>query len=258
MGIFLRFILPSLFRRCLDHRIGPHSPRLHFCREPNLASDRREPLCSCRVNIVPLGNHSAHTNRCTDANITLLAGGPSLPAPIFTHQETHTGIGTILVEALPTDLGTKRWNRTTDIRDMSPLFCRLNYLGICNKRLMCRQQPYYHIAVGRILVDGFLLHLSKPSALLISEGNIKKERKGSRLPAAHPQSRLIYTRQFWSFALPLASATLVLTSSFRSQTDGGICPLDIYQLFGGIISFILHIYYIIYLTILQIIIDYDF
>lgn len=55
MGIFLRFILPSLSRRCLAHLIGTHSPMLHFCREPNFASSRREPLCSCRINIVPLG-----------------------------------------------------------------------------------------------------------------------------------------------------------------------------------------------------------
>ena len=34
IGIFLRFILPSLSRGCLAHTIGTHSPRLHFCREP--------------------------------------------------------------------------------------------------------------------------------------------------------------------------------------------------------------------------------
>ena len=34
IGIFFRFILPSLSRRCLAHLVGTHSPRLHFCREP--------------------------------------------------------------------------------------------------------------------------------------------------------------------------------------------------------------------------------
>ena len=58
MGIFLRFILPSLFRRCLDHRIGPHSPMLHFCREPNLASSRREPLLLSPGRHCPLGGTS--------------------------------------------------------------------------------------------------------------------------------------------------------------------------------------------------------
>ena len=71
MGIFLRFILPSLPRRCLAYLNGTCSPRLHFCREPNLASDRREPLCSCRVNIVPLGNHASYGDQYDATNNAL-------------------------------------------------------------------------------------------------------------------------------------------------------------------------------------------
>lgn len=156
MGIFLRFILPSLFRRCLDHPIGPHSPMLHFCREPNLyrAGENHSvaagsalflwgttPHASIVVppmRILPL-QRAAHRYRL-------------LSSPI---RRFVLGLVQFWLKVLPTDLGTKRWNRTTDIRDMSPLFCRLNYLGICIRA------P--HVSIEAVL-DGFLLHLSEPSA----------------------------------------------------------------------------------------------
>jgi hypothetical protein len=42
------------------------------------------------------------------------------------------------------------------------------------------------------LLDGFLLHLSKPSALLISEGNIKKERKSLKVDRPHIFASYLY------------------------------------------------------------------
>lgn len=112
--------------------------------------------------------------------------------------------------------------------------------------------------MNRILVDGFLLHLSKPSALLISEGNIKKERKQHLgLPATH--LFLMFILLVRAFVRLVASTALVLRPTLSAaEADGGICPLDIYQLFGGIISFILYIYYIIDFIFLQIIFIYDF
>lgn len=49
---------------------------------------------------------------------------------------------------------------------------------------------------------------------------------------------------FWSFALPLTSATLVLTSSFRSQTDGGVSHLIYISTIWR--NYLFHLTYILY------------
>ena len=55
---------------------------------------------------------------------------------------------------------------------------------------------------------------------LINEGNTKKERKGSRLPAAH--LFLIFILLFRAFARLVASTTLVLRPTLSvAEADGG-------------------------------------
>lgn len=91
MGLFLRFILPSLSRRCLAHLIGTHSPRLHFCREPNLASSRREPLLPLPGQCCSFGEQSLEVNVRQLRWISRSSRGSSLPSPLFTHTEQPWG-----------------------------------------------------------------------------------------------------------------------------------------------------------------------
>ena len=91
MGIFFRFILPSLFRRCLDHQAGPHSPRLHFCREPNLYRAGENHSYCRRVGITLLVSKPLPLSCGNLRWISRSSRGPSLPSPLFTHTEQPWG-----------------------------------------------------------------------------------------------------------------------------------------------------------------------
>ena len=85
-----------------------------------------------------------------------------------------------------------------------------------------------HVSIAALA--GFLLRLSKSSAQLTNEDNIKKERK-----------RLV----------------LVLRPIQNKKTGDGVTH-GVYLLKEELSLNLLHIYYIIIFTLFQIIIDYDF
>ena len=150
----MRFILPSLSRRCLAHRVGTHSPRLHFCREPNLASGRREPLYCRRVGFVPLGNHTLT---------------PSSSVTQLFHMSCNK-VALLWFEPSRQAHGAKEWNRTTDLPLMRRTFLPTELLG--HRKGKERKGMAPHVSIGATAGSGLLLSLSKPSAQLISEGDI--------------------------------------------------------------------------------------
>lgn len=88
-------------------------------------------------------------------------------------------------QLLKSNYGGGGWIRTTDFSLMRGVFHQLNYTAIC-KRLMCRQEPYYHIAVSRSLVDGFLLPLSQSPAYEFSGERYLMKRKERNTVGCQP------------------------------------------------------------------------
>lgn len=130
-------------------------------------------------------------------NITRSVGGPSVPTCVLTHSQASYCGWLVLVRRTANYLHniisqvreSNLWLRTHEFRVQTITL----YLLWC-QRVESNHRPFAYEAnvltdwttrayVCALCVDsshnrgGFLLRLSKPSALLINEGNIKKERK---------------------------------------------------------------------------------
>ena len=170
MGIFLRFILPSLFRRCLDHRVGPHSPRLHLCREPisHLTSvGGNHPCMSVAAQPVSLWETTPHRPPY-DARIMPTAAVHRYQLGLYP-SEVPLGSGDFLVLGRPVEpFGAKEWNRTTDLPLMRRAFLPTELLGHM-------YAPYVSIA-ATIEVD--FSYACPSSRRLTNESNTKERKEG--------------------------------------------------------------------------------
>ena len=140
LALYFAIALPMMSRPS----VGSHSPRLHFCREPIshlTCVGGNHPCMSVAAQPVSLWETTPH-RRPYDARIMPTAAVHRYQLGLYP-SEVSLGSRDFLVLGRPVEhFGTKRWDRTNDIRDMSPLFCRLNYLGIC-------RAPY--VSIGAIL-----------------------------------------------------------------------------------------------------------
>ena len=137
--------------------------------------------------------------------------------------------------------GTKRWNRTTDIRDMSPLFCRLNYLGICIRA------PHVSIEAVPVCPNwiGCLTDFSYTCPSLrrnwLMKAILRKKGNSSRLPATH--LCLIFILLVRAFVRLVASTALGLLHPMRPNWRWDLPTWYISTIWR---NYLFHLTYILY------------
>ena len=148
--------MPSLSRRCLAHRVGTHSPRLHFCREPNLyragenhsvaagsalflwETTPRTPSASVTENVAynqerPISAFLAIYPCKTILGVGVYGGNPtnrSLWRCANDWSRTNLiGATKPPINTYLSTFGAKEWNRTTDLPLMRRTFLPTELLG---------------------------------------------------------------------------------------------------------------------------------
>ena len=143
IGIFFRFILPSLSRGCLAHPVGTHSPRLYFYREPIshlcvCVSVGDHPLyVGCRSTCFPLGNHSSDPS---DVILRILPFKQAVHRYRFVSFTHHKSLLRLIIfgyEVINYLLVPMGGIEPPAFRLWGGRSYHLNYMGICT-RLMCR------------------------------------------------------------------------------------------------------------------------
>ena len=130
MDVFFRFIPSSLFRRCLAHRVGPHSPMLHFCREPNLYRGPERTTLTVAGSALPFWWYiPCHYRAAIYGEYAVPSRGPSLPFSLLTHTRLPLGLIYFWFGPHSRLAGAKEWNRTTDLPLMRRTFLPSELLG---------------------------------------------------------------------------------------------------------------------------------